>query len=56
MLILFNKAKIISYAVSIFTVVSLFLIANSMFSNEEVMEVKANTLKNENNIINTVIY
>lgn len=59
MLFLFNKAKIISYLVSVFTVVALFTIANVFIKgNNNAIETNANVsisnnIKSENkNIIN----
>lgn len=59
MLLLFNKAKIVSYVVSVFTVVALFCVANSFFSKNDTMQVNSNVIKSENtetqetNIANT---
>lgn len=47
MLFLFNKAKIISYIVSVFTVVTLFFVANNLIADKDSMQVVANNV-NEN--------
>lgn len=46
MLFLFNKAKIISYVVSVFTVIALFAVANVFISNRNTMETSANIVEN----------
>lgn len=46
MLFLFNKAKIISYVVSVFTVIALFAVANVFISNRNAMETSANIVEN----------
>ena len=51
MLFLFNKAKIISYIVSIFTVIALFFAASSLTPKDGAVEVATNTVKMNSNII-----
>lgn len=47
MLFLFNKAKIVSYIVSVFTVVALFFVANNLIINNDSVQVVSNNI-NEN--------
>lgn len=44
MLFLFNKAKIISYFVSVFTVVALFFVANNLLIDKDSIQVVANNI------------
>ena len=56
MLFLFNKAKIISYVVSVFTVIALFAVANVFISNRNTMEASANIVENNVYINKTLKY
>ena len=47
MLFLFNKSKIISYVVSVFTVIALLFIANTINFNFEGVQVTANVVEND---------
>ena len=49
MLFLFNKAKIISYAVSVFTVIALFAVANVFINNKNAIQVSANITETTSN-------
>lgn len=49
MFFLFNKAKIISYFVALFTVVALFIIANYLPVGDGAVQVAANVNKMEDN-------
>ena len=53
MLFLFNKAKIISYVISVFTVITLFVVANSIITNKNTMETAANIIESNYNETNT---
>lgn len=48
MFFLFNKAKIISYTIAVFTVMVLFFIANYLPIGNGAVEVAANIKKQEN--------
>lgn len=50
MLFLFNKAKIISYIVSIFTVIALFFVASNLTPEDGAVEVATNTVETNSNI------
>lgn len=61
MLFLLNKAKIISYAISLFTVAALLFIANNLITNDNSMQTSANIAKNytnnfNNTNINSIVY
>ena len=49
MLFVFNKAKIISYIVSVFTVIALFAVANYWNESSDSLQVTANITNNQVN-------
>ena len=52
MIFLFNKTKIISYCVAVFTVVALFICSNYIDMNSKSVEVNTSIIKDE--IINSI--
>lgn len=50
MFFLFNKAKMISYGVAVFTVIALFLVANYIPVGDGAVEVAANVNRQTNEI------
>lgn len=50
MFLIFNKDKIVSYVVTVFTVAILFITASTFSKTEEIIETSTNNYEPENNV------